>query len=397
MDIPGAYIKDSDEKVLRRSLLAIQNDQNLSPNEKARKMQDLMNVRSKLSPVSLSPKSFSGSFLSSSPHSETSAEIELKEIRESVKESDRKPTFYNETDKIFGCRHYKRGCKILPECCHNWTTCRLCHNEENKDHEIDRFATRFMMCMYCSVVQPVSQNCIECKKQLASYFCPICKLWSDDQTKPIYHCDGCRMCRVGNPDWFRHCPICAVCIPVEGFSEHKCIERALDCDCPICGDNLFTSMTPVMFMPCGHPIHTRCYNAHLENSYVCPICQKSLGDMSSLFSHIDNLMQIQKMPPEYSNMRSQIFCNDCEEKSVALYHFMYHKCQSCGSYNTKVLKTFTVAPQEGGPETTLPPSDSPHSPEEADDDLDGEESEDDLDEESDEDQDTEEAGEPAHT
>eukprot|EP00126_Sphaerothecum_destruens_P013211 Sdes_comp22609_c0_seq1m21035 len=39
-------------------------------------------------------------------------------------------------------------------------------------------------------------------------------------------------------------------------------------------------------------------------------------------------------------MKSLIFCSDCELRSVATFHFVYHKCQMCGGFNTRVLKTF---------------------------------------------------------
>ena len=39
---------------------------------------------------------------------------------------------------------------------------------------------------------------------------------------------------------------------------------------------------------------------------------------------------------------SWVLCNDCEQKSFAKHHFLYHKCV-CGSYNTRVLKTYEKA------------------------------------------------------
>lgn len=61
--------------------------------------------------------------------------------------------------------------------------------------------------------------------------------------------------------------------------------------------------------------------------------------MSAYFERLDRDLQRQPMPAEYEKFISHIFCNDCEEKSPAKYHFFYHKCSKCGSYNTTVLKT----------------------------------------------------------
>lgn len=61
--------------------------------------------------------------------------------------------------------------------------------------------------------------------------------------------------------------------------------------------------------------------------------------MSQYFARLDRELERQPMPPEYEKYIAHIFCNDCERKSPAKYHFFYHKCAHCGSYNTTVLKT----------------------------------------------------------
>lgn len=49
------------------------------------------------------------------------------------------------------------------------------------------------------------------------------------------------------------------------------------------------------------------------------------------------MLAMEKMPKEYEAWYSQIYCNDCETKCLASYHFIYHKCSSCEGYNTKVI------------------------------------------------------------
>lgn len=61
--------------------------------------------------------------------------------------------------------------------------------------------------------------------------------------------------------------------------------------------------------------------------------------MSEYFNRLDKDLERQPMPAEYEKFISHIFCNDCEEKTPAKYHFFYHKCGHCGSFNTTVLKT----------------------------------------------------------
>jgi hypothetical protein len=62
--------------------------------------------------------------------------------------------------------------------------------------------------------------------------------------------------------------------------------------------------------------------------------------MSTYYSKIDSLLAEQTMPPDYANIFSIVLCNDCEIKSEAPYHFLYHRCDKCRGYNTKVLETF---------------------------------------------------------
>lgn len=40
----------------------------------------------------------------------------------------------------------------------------------------------------------------------------------------------------------------------------------------------------------------------------------------------------------YLSDNQDILCNDCERKGTAPFHWLYHKCATCGSYNTKVIK-----------------------------------------------------------
>lgn len=61
--------------------------------------------------------------------------------------------------------------------------------------------------------------------------------------------------------------------------------------------------------------------------------------MSEYFNRLDKDLERQPMPAEYEKYISHIFCNDCEKKTPAKYHFFYHKCGHCGSFNTTVLKT----------------------------------------------------------
>ncbi|KAI9209647.1 zinc-ribbon-domain-containing protein, partial [Polychytrium aggregatum] len=241
-----------------------------------------------------------------------------------------------------GCSHYQRSAKLQAHCCGKWFTCRFCHDEIS-DHNIIRNLTTTMMCMYCSTVQPAGQQCINtaCGRKVSKYYCHECKLWDDDPKKNIYHCYDCGICRIGKGlgiDYF-HCKKCNVCMAISLKNRHKCIERNLESDCPICGEYMFTSTTTVIFMPCGHCIHYKCHQEYIHTSYQCPTCFKSLANMTEYFRRIDAMLEQHQMPPEYAKTVSHIYCNDCEKRSDVKFHFLYHKCGFCSGYNTKVLRT----------------------------------------------------------
>ena len=243
---------------------------------------------------------------------------------------------------ILGCKHYMRGCKLRAECCGRFFTCRFCH-DEMCDHGIDRYATRKMLCMRCGECQPAGRQCANeaCGAVLGHYYCDICRFWDDDVTKSIYHCPYCKLCRIGKGlgiDYF-HCHKCNACMSIEK-KVHQCVERALESNCPICHEFMFTSTTPVMFLNCGHCIHSSCLDMYLNTNYTCPVCSKSLADMTGIFKQIDDLLtsEMPGMPDEYKNVRTRVLCSDCEQKTMAPFHFVYHKCTNCSSYNTKVVE-----------------------------------------------------------
>ena len=147
-------------------------------------------------------------------------------------DKDRQPTYSNidpdaATDTLsadspaeqrLGCKHYLRNVKLQCSSCNKWYTCRFCHDEAEQ-HQLIRKATRNMLCMLCGCAQRASAMCSECGEASARYYCGICKLWDDYPDRPIYHCNGCGICRKGvglGKDFF-HCKVCVcVCVCVCG-------------------------------------------------------------------------------------------------------------------------------------------------------------------------------------
>ncbi|XWS68841.1 hypothetical protein CRYUN_Cryun04dG0127500 [Craigia yunnanensis] len=195
------------------------------------------------------------------------------------------PSFKDLEKQEFGCEHYKRNCKLRAACCGKLYTCRFCHDKVS-DHSMDRKATTEMMCMSCLKIQPVGPVCTtpSCGGfSMAKYYCSICKFFDDERT--VYHCPFCNLCRVGKGlgDDFFHCMVCNCCL-AKKLVDHKCREKGLETNCPICCDFLFTSSESVRALPCGHFMHSACFQAYACSHYICPICSKSMGDMALILS-----------------------------------------------------------------------------------------------------------------
>ena len=94
-----------------------------------------------------------------------------------------------------GCKHYRRRCAIVAPCCDRVFPCRFCHDEAedaagnaslqamSRQHTIDRYAVREVVCSLCQHRQPVQANCENCHVRMGRYFCASCKFFDDDTSK----------------------------------------------------------------------------------------------------------------------------------------------------------------------------------------------------------------------
>jgi ribosomal protein S27AE len=121
--------------------------------------------------------------------------------------------------------------------------------------------------------------------------------------------------------------------------KHKCLENTLDRDCPICLGYLFTSTQPVIFLGCGHPVHSECLIKYQRTSIACPECRKtflSKSDQEMVRQEFILLKNAQPMPLEYV-FPVRIFCNDCGKTTITDNHFLGWVCGECGFINTNCL------------------------------------------------------------
>lgn len=265
-----------------------------------------------------------------------------------ISEEDQQPTFHNPPfNTIMGCPHYQRNCKVECPVCLRWFPCRFCHDQQVKDHKLVRADVKHVLCMKCNTPQvPCDSFCTSCGSELACYFCSVCKLYDNDPSKDIYHCDRCGICRLGlglGKDYF-HCDTCNICLSIDLKDKHKCVANTTHCNCPVCNEYLFTSISKVVFMKCGHLIHQHCYDELSKHTYKCPLCKKTIANVEAQFRILDQEIQQQPLPAPYNLWRCIITCNDCKGKSNVLFHILGLKCKYCKSYNTTQIKL--IKPEE---------------------------------------------------
>ena len=243
----------------------------------------------------------------------------------------------NDEPYVPGCKHYARRCMLVCATCDEAFWCRLCHDAIHEaSHTMDRFEVREVVCTQCSLRQPKAENCKGCGVQFASYFCTTCCLYSDLGTQlGIYHCDKCNICRQGGRDNFFHCDTCQACLANSMQNNHKCLVASMRNACPVCLDDMFSSTSSCSMLECGHMLHTHCLNQWIRKrqGYLvrCPNCSKSAvkHDWDELANRLDSIAV-----PAEQQQPVNILCQDCEVKSVALWHPVMCRCTACGSFNT---------------------------------------------------------------
>lgn len=56
-----------------------------------------------------------------------------------------------------------------------------------------------------------------------------------------------------------------------------------------------------------------------------------------IFEKLKILVRVKEFKIVCTMNMQVILCNDCEKRGTASFHWFYHKCPYCGSYNTRLL------------------------------------------------------------
>ena len=263
------------------------------------------------------------------------------------KGSDEKSEQSLENKEGLGCEHYKRGCSLKCPDCEEYHTCRFCHNEKweyykdiKKQHIIDKQRVENIRCLECNEEQPVSNECIKCKLKFGEYYCEKCVFWDNDLSKEIFHCDDCKLCRVGGKENFQHCDNCGMCLLKSKFEEHNCRVSTFDGECPICFEDLKTSTEQLSLLRCTHVLHEKCLLDYLQHQNLqCPLCKKFIYDITSqniqICTRQIDLINQSIVVPEELQRKINIKCYECGKVENDVDWSPYgNKCTDCNVYNT---------------------------------------------------------------
>ena len=246
------------------------------------------------------------------------------------------------------CDHYKRECILVCPICNQSFDCRFCHDKEwefaiENDHKLPRHDVMEIICRKCLTQQGVSNECTTCGVVFGEYYCEICRLWASSEF-PKFHCEGCGFCHQGNREDFYHCEKCNGCFSKNGEKEHAkfCRENLFDIDCPICFQNLKTSVKASTLMRCGHMIHVDCLHEYSKIKPLCPVCRKLIvaPDSTHVRQHTQSVDAIiaENPVPDDQKKEVSISCNECNKQfSDQPFHPFGIKCPKCNCYNTSIV------------------------------------------------------------
>lgn len=234
------------------------------------------------------------------------------------------------------CRHYSRECHVVAPCCGRIFPCHRCHDESGictQSLARNKKDIREVVCRHCGRRGPARKACKYCKRLFATYFCELCKVWSNG---PGFHCAQCGFCISAKKSETRHCTTCNACYPLSS-RHHQCVPAGgiPNQSCAGCGKSLSRSTQRVTTMQCGHSMHETCFIHHTTRSYNCPLC-RSEQDLKAAYG---------AMRRRRTSAHVTVKCNSCGE--VSLTQMIQNRplqCPVSGCHSSNVV----YIPPSGG-------------------------------------------------
>ncbi|KAK6129726.1 hypothetical protein DH2020_036527 [Rehmannia glutinosa] len=234
-------------------------------------------------------------------HEEQTPENELT-YQENITDTETLDKGYLE----YGCSHYRRRCRIRAPCCNEIFSCRHCHNDAKNSicvdqklrHDVPRHLVEKVN-FYCDPTHSVASDLVLIVSSFNKFAKIVVYAWEGTF---VEFASCLMMIHLNSSIIVMAVAFAGCCYSVLLKSTHPCVERAMHQDCPVCFEYLFESRNDVIALPCGHTIHKACLKEMQEHyQYACPICSKSVCDMSKVWEKFDMEIAATPMPPDCEN------------------------------------------------------------------------------------------------
>lgn len=143
-----------------------------------------------------------------------------------------------------------------------------------------------MVCRFCRTRQDISDKCENCDEIMGTYFCSLCNLLRLADEK-IFHCDKCKICRVGDKSEYMYCDKCESCVYIKNHENEKIHKQCgkISGNCVSCKGDILKSNLAFIKLKCDHYIHNECLiklalsldaetNTCGETKLICPECSE---------------------------------------------------------------------------------------------------------------------------
>jgi len=239
----------------------------------------------------------------------------------------------NNINNLNNCKFISNNFMQISKCCNKEYCCKICH-DLTETHELNGLFTK-IKCKQCGNQQSYDfygkNKCKNCELNLnCRYSCLKCHIVTNK--KNYTHCSKCNKCYNYKSNNIIH--INNMCFIKDDLKNNGKIN--LKEDCSICFSKFENKLDVLKQLKCGHVLHNCCYEELIKTSYKCPICCKTILNMSEEFNILKKEINNTELSDLYREKLS-IYCNDCEKKSDTYFHYKGNMCMYCNSFNTKKI------------------------------------------------------------
>ncbi|RXH76060.1 hypothetical protein DVH24_001639 [Malus domestica] len=117
-------------------------------------------------------------------------------------------------------------------------------------------------------------------------------------------------------------------------------------NCPICNEDIFTSNSPVKSLPCGHLMHSTCFEVYFKMLDAFLAKQETPDESYSAMT----VRREELLPFTGFTTSAPIVVHttpgfyDAIPNGTAPFHWLYHKCPYCGDFYDAIPNgTMTVS------------------------------------------------------